>query len=86
MSMVARGGYFSDGGFIFKWGAGCPMGEASVLMGGFSKKLLEGGRGAPHAPPPPRLWEILSRGKTHKKMGQIGLRIRFFAIFPSLVH
>ena len=43
------GGGFQIGGFIFKYvcvcvciwgGGGCPMGEASVLMGGVSKKIV----------------------------------------------
>ena len=35
---------FQMGGFIFKLGGGVTHGEASVLMGGSCKKLLDGGR------------------------------------------
>ena len=61
-------GYFTfqwgAGGVVFQMGAsflsglgGCPWG-ASILMEGFSKKIVEWGMGHPPCPPPP-LWETL---------------------------
>ena len=41
-----------EGSFTFKWGGVHPMAGASVLMGGFQKKLSDGG-GPPMPPPPP---------------------------------
>ena len=52
-------GYFTFqwGGLFFRWGVsflsgeGAPWGGASVLMGGFRKKSLDGGGARPLCPP-----------------------------------